>query len=467
MWGSYLAVVLTGCATKTIEVAPPELSVAPSAGPSVGVAYPLDARPAGQRRDGAYYSTSIPLPLITYGDINLRPGPSDTLYRSAQAGMTARGIPSPDSIPDYQVRLFVLEHAGISDVSDAQWVSTLSGGFTGTLGKFFYPAFVVVTARVRVQVLDDLGRTVVVRDVEALAVRRRTVARTWGVLSLFRRRVVPELFTEAFAEVHHQLALDIAAVADDARHGRLPSVGQPPTQPVFTALQSGWRRADTLTPVNEETDVVAKKYGSHRFSLLTGHDTVRGEAVGQLGIPLETFGYELGVTDTFQAQIDLTLLIVAPYLERLVPLLDQGIDDAGLFTGLTTGGRLQLWCGGASCVSASAYGGLDTAFLQDQSYRPQVAALRTGAGLMYSVRPGDVTLFAGTGPSLTRGLKSFQAFTDGDLRELRIAAGPGAELQLTQTVLLAARVDASIPLESSSFDVSAIEWLPQLYLGLR
>src|SRR5688572_25722547 len=120
------SLLLVGCAPTLLEIPAPLAATAdrppPDDGPSVTLAYPVDVRPAGERRDGGYYDSTFPLPFVTYGDANLRPAPPELVDRALHAALADAAIPEgPDG--DYVVRVFVLHHVGVRDISDAQWVS--------------------------------------------------------------------------------------------------------------------------------------------------------------------------------------------------------------------------------------------------------------------------------------------------------------------------------------------------------
>src|SRR5690606_23315438 len=114
-----------------------------------------------------------------------------------------------------------------------------------------------------------------------------------------------------FADVHEQLARDAGALVAEVVAGRPPRVGRAPVETAFATLASPWIPIDTLDLVDgegEERPAIRAKYPNPRFSLATGHDTAPGEVVGRVSLPLDTFGYEIGVAPGLQVQVNLTVL---------------------------------------------------------------------------------------------------------------------------------------------------------------
>lgn len=444
----------TACAPAILEVPAPEMLAVPASGPSVSLAYPVDVRPAAERRDGGYYDTTIPLPLVTYGDMNLRPGAMEAIDRANRIAFAAHGIPIVEDDADYAVRVFVLHHAGVRDISDAQWVSTLTGGIAGTVGKFLYPSFVIVDGHVRIEVRDRWDRVVAVRDVESLRVKRRAVAFTWGWLYLFRRNIVPELFTEAFVEVHADLGGGAASIVDQVRADEVATAGIAPTTPAQHALADDWRRADSFDlRDSERADRFAlAKYGQTRFSLYTGHDTRKGDVIGHVGLPLDTFGYDVGVTDHLQAQLDLTVL--------------------GFYNGLEAGLRWQPLVLGPTRIGIQGSFGSNVVLLPENTFVPVVAGVNGAASVIASRRPEEITTFLQLGATLGHVTQEFEAFPElrrGTVRGVFVA--PGLEVQLTPTTMLGLRLTAAAQLQEGRLlavgPLGPVLLVPQVGLGLR
>lgn len=424
----------------------------PLSGPAVDLSYPVDARPAGERASGGHYSASVPLPFVVYGDANLRPGSLAFVDRAARAGLAANGVPLADDGLDIDV--YVLHFAGIRDISDAQWVSTLTGGLSGLVGKFLYPAFFEVRAQARIVVRNPDGTVRDVRDVEAFAIRKRPLALTWAYWSLFRRNVGSELFTAAFLDVQDQLAHDLGAVIDEARRDQPPVAGILASSFAYSSLDADWHGADSfdLRGSGFEDPFSLAKYGHARFSLWTGHDTDRGDVIGQVGIPIDTFGYDVGVHDRVQAHLDLTVL--------------------GFYNGASLGLRAQVIEVEDTKISLEGTVTTDVALTAERSYLPEVAALRVGGGAILSHRPKEVTFFAamsGWSGHVYHEYPVFEGLVEGSAYGLTF--GPGVEVQATPTVVIGVRVDAiaqfqnGVPVRVAS--VGPLVVVPQLAFGLR
>ncbi len=444
-----MIVGLLGCAPALVDLPAPDVLGRPPQGAPVAVAWPVDARPAPERAGGGFYDSTLPVPFVTHGDVNLRPSPLGFVDRATRTGLAWAGVPE-DPAADVEVRVYVLHLAGSRDVSDAQWVSTLTGGVAGTFGKFIYPAFFEVRGAVRVEVRGPAG--VIVRDVDAYAVREVPVARTWGVWSLFRRDVAQEQMTDAFVEVEQELLHGIGLVVVGGREG-LASGGDAPTANAFTSLDPDWRSSDTfeLRGAYEDERALAK-YGHARFSLWTGHDTDRGDVVGQLGLPLDTFGYDIGVYDRVQAHVDLTVL--------------------GLYNGASGGARVQVIEVGDTKLSVEGWVGLNVALPPERRYVPELAALSAGGAVMVSARPKEITWFASAGlfgADVRHSYDAFGGVEEGDAYGVRI--GPGFELQVTPTAVVGLKVEALAQVSAGTAlrltDLPPVVLVPQIGLGLR
>jgi hypothetical protein len=446
--------LLVGCAPTVVHVEPPSWAPAAASGPSVELDYPIDARPAGERRDGGYYDTTVPLPVVTYGDTNLRPLPVESVDEALRAGLASRGVPLVDRDGDLRVRVFVLHCAGTRDISDAQWVSTLTGGLAGTVGKFLYPVFLGVDATIRLEVLDRAGAVLATRDVIASEIVRTSVANTWSWLHLFRRNVVAESFTRAFTTVHHRLGYDGAIAIDEARHGEALTTGVPVATPAEHALLRVWSGIDTfdLRNTDAEDPAALAKYGSARFSLWTGHDQHHGEVVGHLALPIDNLGYEVAISDRTQLVTDLTVL--------------------GLYNGAELGVRTHVLAVGATRVSVEGGFGFDVALPPEDRFRPSLAALDGGAGALVSTRPRELTSFLAFHASAVHVFRTYDAFPDLEPGALvSLSAGPGFELQITPTMVVGVRLDATARFQNGDLldlgPLGQITPVPRIGVGLR
>lgn len=443
---------LVACVPPRLEVAAPEPLSRPVDGPAVRLAYPIDARPVDERASGGLYWAAIPLPIVTYGSANLRPGALGIVDRAAHAGLAAAGVPIADD--GLSVELYVLHLAGTRDVSDAQWVSTLTGGAAGLVGKFLYPAFFEVEADVRVVVTGPDGAIRAARDVRASAVRTKPLALSWPYWSLMRRSIPRELFTDAFADVQQQLVSGIGAAIDEARRGDAPSAGVPADAFAYTSLDADWHGLDTfdLRGSGFEDDFARLKYGHARFSLWTGHDTDRGDVIGVVGLPLDTFGYDVGVRDRVQAHLDITVL--------------------GLYNGVSGGARVQAIEVGETKVSVEASASVDVALPPESRYSPELAALRYGGGLIISHRPHELTYFAAIGGwagHVYHEHPVFKGLAEGDAFGVRF--GPGIEVQATPTIVVGFRIDANAQFQDGApvtfGRFGPLTFVPQIAIGLR
>ncbi|MCO4743722.1 MAG: hypothetical protein KC912_02965 [Proteobacteria bacterium] len=437
---------LTGCVPAHIVVPAPDYDVRQPEGDAVSVSFPVDVRPSEERRDGGFYTSSLPLPFVSHGDANLEPSSLGAVARATEGALMERGVPEQDDSA-YDVRLYVLHHAGTRDVSDAQWTSTLTGGLAGTVGKFVYPAFFVAYSTVRVEVEGPAGTTV--RDVTAYATHRRSVARTWGWPSLFRKAPAKQAMTDVLSEMHTDLGRQIATVIDENRSGEVS--GEAPTVPAQHSLHR-WSQADSFTARGKEPAWVAAKYPSERFSLVTGHDTTKGEVVGRIALPLDTLGYDVGIFDRWQWQLDVTVL--------------------GLVNQAGTGLRTQVGRVGDFAFSMEASAGLTVALPPSESYRPSLAALNARGTGMISWRPGEVTWFARAGWSAISVRHELEEIPDLELGgAIAITASPGLEVQLSTTTLLALQVRTSATFQNGNplalGRLGAVQVVPQFALGLR
>ena len=444
-----IAAAPVACAPALVKLPAPEVLGRPGEGTAVALAWPVDARPAPERAGGGFYDATLPEPFITHGDVNLRPSPLGLVARATRTGLVWAGVPEDDAAPT-EVHVYVLHLAGSRDVSDAQWVSTLTGGVAGTFGKFIYPAFFEVRGTVRVEVRGPAG--VIVRDVDAYAMRKVPIARTWGVWSAFRRSVPKELMTDAFEEVEQELLHGIGLVVVGGRDG-LATGGEPATANAYTSLDADWRSSDSFDLRGAyEDDRALLKYGHARFSLWTGHDTDRGDVVGQIGIPLDTFGYDVGVHDRVQAHVDVTVL--------------------GLYNGASGGARVQALEFGATKLSLEGWAGLNMALPPERNYVPELAALSAGGAAILSTRPKEFTWFATAGIFGAHVRHTYDAFggvAEGEAYGVRF--GPGFERQVTPTMVLGFKVEAIAQFSGGEAlqltDLPPLVLVPQIGVGLR
>lgn len=432
-----------------------------ASGPSVRLLWPADLRPPGERGDGtnnvAMTPITVPLPVLYYGDPQLRPSPEAALWRGVSAALAERGAPLETEDPDWSVRLLVIHHRGQYDVSDAQWVSTLTGGTAGKVGAFFYPVFAEVQLHVRVEAWDHRAGRLVVRDVEIDEFERRSLAATWGMWSLWTRSPTTEMFQAAFARAHTRAASEIAALVDDLRRTGATERGLAPQEPALHALKPRWSRADSIAfrgdeELTAEIDALAEaKYGAARFSLLTGHDVQKGDAIGQIALPVDTLAYHVGVTHHQQAQIDLTLL--------------------GIYNSFGGGLRTHLFRRGPSLFSAQARAGAYVTVDADRGYRPEIAGMRWSTTLMWSYRPAEVTWFVGAGLTGREGWREVDALDLVAGRAVGLTLRPGFEYQLTSTALLSVSLQANADFRDDvrlgPRAVGPLSALPVLAIGLR
>lgn len=435
------------CAPAFLTVPEPEFSAIPDEGPAVDLHFPVDARPTEERRGGAWYTSSIPLPFVTHGDANLEPTGLGAIARATEGALGERGIPDAPAA-DIDVRLYVLRHAGTRDVSDAQWTSTLTGGLAGNVGKLLYPVFFVGYGTVRVEVITP-ERTVV-RDVTAFSTQRMPVFRSWGWIYAFSRAPAKEAMTEVLLDTHAALGREIALVVDQARRGEEVSAGEAATTPSAHSLGT-WSQADSFRREGVPPWVRAK-YPAERFSLMTGHDTEKGEVVGRIAVPLDTLGYDVGVSDRLQWQLDVTLL--------------------GLVNEASTGLRVRLLRLGDLAFSLQGGLALTVGLPPSERYRPIVGALAARGSGIASWRPGEVTWYLRGGWSSLSVRHEFEELPE--LEEgaaIAVSGAPGLEFQLSTTALFAFELRTSATFQNGNplalGELGAFTVIPQVAFGLR
>ena len=450
-----------GCAPAIVQLPkPPAVSVLRDLGPTVSVAWPVDLRNASSRRDGQNYSAfspvGVPLPHHLYGDNNLRPSPLAALNDNLGAALRLRGVPLVDHNADFRVKVYVLEHKGVRDVSDAQWVSTLTGGTAGTVGAFFYPLFTVTSAHVRIEVRDREGTLVAVRGVKHDVVRRKPKALTWGIWSLYLRSPQTEMFESAFQELYTVVTSQTAAAIDEARRGVPQVAGIAPSVPLEHALRDEWGRLDSIDFRGNDgragsDSLAALKYGSRRFSVVTGHDTVKGDTIGRFTLPLDNFGYDVGLKRRLQLEIDITVL--------------------GLYNSFGSGLRYELWRRAHRRLAVQGRIGGILAWEGESTSSKLVTGARADTSLIYSSRPKDITWYVRAGAGgvlLGEGLEQYDV---GDGRIVNLIAEPGLEYQLTPTMAIAfglsfrATYQQGTPL--NLYDLPSFVPVPMISLGLR
>ncbi|MBT3223872.1 MAG: hypothetical protein HN348_32795 [Proteobacteria bacterium] len=349
-----------GCTPKLIHLASPEFASAPSsADSSISLAYPIDMR---MQFEGGYYDSSVPAPLHTYGDLNLRPHPIDAIYDNVHAALRAREITLSDNA-DLKVNLYVLQHTGTRDTANAQWVSTVTGGIASTASKFFYPCFMSVYGRIRVEILDGEGNTVVIRDINSEGTRRAPVALLWGVLYLWTRAPAAENYEALFLDLHTEMATQVANVIEEVAITGTSTSGTPPTTGVQHSFDPHHDITNTFASLSDDeaAKLADTRYGSQRFSVFSGHSLQRGTTVGRIGLPLDTFGYDIGLTNRLHSQIDLTIL--------------------GIYNSLSAGLRLHLLMARRTRLSIQGHLGTQFVLLDGRRIRPAIAGWASGANL--------------------------------------------------------------------------------------
>ena len=201
-----------------------------------------------------------------------------------------------------------------------------------------------------------------------------------------------------------------------------------------------------------EDGLARQKYGHARFSLFTGHDTGKGEVIGKIGLPLDTFGYEVGLADGLQTELDLTVL--------------------GLYNSAEFGGRKRLFTFGPSKLAFQASVGTDFALESERDFVPVLASLHGSGSLLWSRRQREVTTFVQVGGFSARVFEEVDAFPDLQLGQAHgISASTGAELQITPNVVLGARLSATATFQTDGLlqvgTLGPLLVVPQIGLGLR
>ena len=456
-----LLVLLAGCLPKRLTLDVPDWTVGPALpaqGPTVALAWPVDARPPNERTELGRYQ-NFNLPLVVYGDANLYPEPMSALDRTLTASLPAMGIPLTSwSEADYRVRVFVLHRTGTRDVSDANWVSTATGGIAGTLGRFVTPSFAMVETRVRLEISRRDGTVAAVRDVAAFRVEERPLGTTWPYWSLFFRSIHAEMFEKAFREVDADLGRDVALVIEQARREGPVVSGLVPDRPVY-ASPGEWPRPDTLHLGREgdawDQAAARAKYGEERFSVHSGWGAGRHDLVGRFGYPAGNFGYDLGLADGVQLLLDLTVF--------------------GRLNGAGGGARVRLvrFQHLAAALEVRAQGDV---VLFDPApkaqlvgpWSPRFAGTTGHLTALVSLREGAFTPYARLGGSLVYRREAVEGDLLPDL-STGTAAGPwlapGAELQIGPVVALAAEL--GVRRWWTAGDAGGYALAPQVTVGLR
>ncbi len=289
-----------------MHLAPPPVP-APTTGPTVAWAWPVDLRPpAEQRARGRYWGNG--LPIATIGDDALDPDPLVAVRRT----LTTAAPTAPWDDADLRARAFVLHHVGRRDVSDATWVATATGGLAGQVGHLFFPGRFQAEAVVRVALTDRAGHAVV-RDLRATETVQAPDLVTWSLVWAFVRSPPTRAFTAAFTAVHDALAAQARALVAEVAAGAPVTAGSAPTPLPERAVTPilGWGDGPALL-VGPETraEVVSDRLGPAAFSVVTGSDTPAGVSVGTLTAAPDglSMGYDLGVSDRTQVRVLLDAL---------------------------------------------------------------------------------------------------------------------------------------------------------------
>ncbi|MBA2322282.1 MAG: hypothetical protein H0V89_14150 [Deltaproteobacteria bacterium] len=339
---------------------------------------------------------------------------------------------------DYRVHVYVLKHAGRRDVSDANWVNTVSGGIAGTVGKFVVPQFSAVDARLRLEVRRRDGSLAALRDVASLRVERRALAITWQYWSLFQRSLTAEMFARALAEVHEELVRDAMAVIDQARHERPVVTGVVPDLPVYASLGS-FERPDTFRIGRSTDDVGRAKYGSDRFSVVSGWHARKGEIIGRIGVPDNNVGYDVGLGEGSQLLLDLTVL--------------------GRVNSVAGGGRYRFFRSGRWAMAVEGRVAAEWNLLEEAAKGQWIGKFdpaytgTTGTGVAV------VSWHEGIATPYTRLIGRVGVLTDGTTTPA-VGAAPGLEVNLGPTLALAA--EFGFFLEDEELVLA-----PQVTVGLR
>ncbi len=457
--------ILAGCAPTVITLPAPELPAAAAHGPAIELAWPVDARPTNERSEGSYYVGNVPSPQNVYGDLNLRPGAVVAIDRAVRAGLSEQGIPQDPDAP-LHARVYLLHHAGWRDISDAQWVSTATGNLVGNVPKLLYPAYALVTVRLRLEVTDPGGETVLLRDFEALEVRDKPLFFSWPWPYAFTRAPMPEAFTEAFAAAHTSLGHDIGLALHQLRSGHEVTAGVQPVEPAeHTADAIWWRGARgsmATSKLSWEDPIATELYGTPRFSVVTGHDLAPGEVVGRIGFPVDNFAWDAGLHRRWAIQGSATALF-------------QPFDGLRFYTNLGGGFRYKPITGKRAHLALQPYFALDLPIVTGDGLRPKLAAARAGALAQVSWRHEWLTLFGSAGPAWTQVLHTYPdipALADLDQGvAVSLNATLGVELQVAPSVAFAFEL-RGISVTQGGEDVtigplSGPTLAPQVSVGLR
>lgn len=461
MIGVLLALVLLGCAPGRVQVEPVAFRPVGGSepGPSVFLAFPVDARPPGDRLAGNVTRTTA-LPTLYYGDTQLSPGALDLVDRTLHDALRASGVTFVDdpAEADLVVQTWVLGHRGMRDVSDAHWVNTVTAGTAGLVGSFLYPVVLGAHAHLRIAIREPDGDLVGVRDVAHTAVRRRSLGRTRSMWYAYTFSPTKALFTEAFTELHGRIGEEAARLVHDATDGEITS-GLAPEAPAQHFLAERWDR-----------ERLPGRHAGPRFSPVTGHDTERGEALGKLGFPLDTLGYELGVLDRAQVLVNVTLLGL-PRFEEDADRIGIGTIDTvvayfrgdleGLFNAASGGLRGQVVRAGDFTVSLEGRTGVQIVLRDENDFVPRVAGVSARGEVIGSWRPGTITWFARGGAVHNAAIERFEE--EPLLPGTRAVGAVGAEAMLGASAALAIEVVGSARVD----DPSTVTVYPQLTLGLR
>jgi len=429
------------------------------AGPTVFLAFPVDARPPGDRFAGSFTETTA-LPLMYYGDTQLSPGALDLVDRTLTDALRASGATLVDdpSEADLVVQTWVLGHHGIKDVSDAQWVNEVTAGTAGLVGSFLYPVVVGARGHLRFEIREPDGDLVAVRDVEYTAVRRRTLGRTRSLWYAYTYSPTKALFTEAFTELHGELGAQAARLLHEVAGGTIDA-GFEPEAPAQHYLADRWDR-----------EPLPGRHAGARFSTVTGHDTERGEAVGKIGFPLDTIGYEVGVLDRAQLLVNVTLLGLPRFDDDAETVGIGALDTvrtfiegdlAGIFNSGSAGLRGQIVQVGPFALSLEGRAGTQIVLRRENDFVPRVAGVTGRADVLASYRPGAITWFGRAGVVHNAAIETFEE--DPLLPGTRGVGSLGAEAMLGPGAGLAIELVGSTRIDGPS----VITVYPQITLGLR
>lgn len=428
-------------------------------GPSVFLAFPVDARPPGDRLAGNITQTTA-LPTLYYGDTQLSPGALDLVDRTLRDALQASGavLTTDPTDADVVVQTWVLGHRGIRDVSDAHWVNTVTAGTAGLVGSFLYPVVIGAQAHLRFVLSEPDGDLIAVRDVGYTAVRRRSLGRTRSMWHAYLYSPTKALFTEAFTELHEELGTEAAQLVHEAAEGEI-TAGFEPTDTAVHFLAERWDR-----------EPLPGRHAGPRFSPVTGHDTVRGESVGKIGFPFDTLGYDIGVHDRVQALVNVSLLGLPRFEEgtetlgigTIDTLLALARDDLdALFTAASGGLRAQVVQTGPFALSVEGRTGLQIVMRDEDDFVPRVAGVTARGEFIGSWRPSTITWFGRIGATHNAAIETFEE--DPLLPGPRAVGAVGAEVMLGKSAAVALELVGSTRLDEST----PVTVYPQLTLGLR